>query len=538
MKIIVCKNYDEISMQAAEIVAAQITEKPDSVLGLATGSTPVGMYKNLIKMTDDKKISFSKITSFNLDEYYPISPDNDQSYRYFMNKNLFSHIDIDINKTFVPNGMAENPADECENYDKMIAEHGGIDLQILGIGENGHIGFNEPAAALKANTHYTELTESTIAANSRFFASIDQVPTHALTMGIASILKAKKIVILASGANKRDAVMAMLSETIDTSSPASVLNLHNDVTLICDTEAHPGMLLGVDIGGTDTKFGVIDYKNRLVHTAKIHTPQNVDDKAIMSAIAEKCKAIMEHFPIAGIGIGTPGLIDKKAGTVTSTNLPFNKSPIAEYLKQEIDLPIFLENDACCAAIGEAYLGNKSRNMLMVTLGTGIGGGIVIDKKIYSGKGSAGEIGHICINPKGGSCGCGGIGCWELYASVSALINTVKAAVNANPESVLAKIAEADGLIDGRTLFKGLDKNCPLAQEIFEEYTDYLAAGIRSIIMTFDPDTIVIGGAISKEGDRLLNPVRAKVNSETPIKVSLLGGDAGSIGAALLPKLNK
>lgn len=538
MKIIVCKSYDEISARAAEIVAEQIKEKPDSILGFATGSTPIGMYKKLIDMYKDGKISFSDITSFNLDEYYPISPDNEQSYRYFMNENLFSHIDIDIKRTFVPNGQAENPAAECSGYDEKIRAAGGIDLQILGVGQNGHIGFNEPSQCLNANTHLTELTESTINANSRFFDSIDEVPTHALTMGIASILKSKKIIILANGASKREAVEAMLTGTINTSFPATMLNVHSDVTLICDTEAYPGMFLGVDIGGTDIKFGVLDYNSRLVHTSKIHTPQCTDDRTIMSVIAEKCKAIAENYPVSGIGIGTPGFINKKAGTVTAANLPFDKSPIADYLKEELALPVYLENDACCAAIGEAYLGVKAKNMLMITLGTGIGGGIVIDKKIYSGKGSAGEIGHICINPKGVKCACGATGCWEAYASVTALIKRIKEASTANPDSILRKIITEDGYVDGKTLFKALDKHCPIAEEIFEEYTDYLAVGIRSIIMTFDPDTIVIGGAISKEGNLLLEPVRKKVNLETPIKISVLQGDAGAIGAALLPKLNK
>ncbi len=538
MKIIVCKNYQEISVRAAEIVVEQIKEKPNSILGLATGSTPIGMYKQLIDMHKDGKISFADITSFNLDEYYPISPDNEQSYRYFMNENLFSHINIDINRTFVPDGMAENPQEECEKYDEKIKDAGGIDLQILGVGQNGHIGFNEPNQNLNTNTHLTELTESTINANSRFFDDIDDVPTHALTMGISSILKSRKIIILASGKEKREAVEAMLTGTINTSFPATMLNVHNDVTLICDVEAHPGMFLGVDIGGTDTKFGVIDHNSKMVYTSKIHTPQDADDRGIMSAIAEKCKEIAESFPISGIGIGTPGLINKKSGTVSAANLPFDKSPIADYLKEEVNLPVFLENDACCAAIGEAHLGVKAKNMLMVTLGTGIGGGIVIDKKIYSGKGSAGEIGHICINPKGVKCGCGATGCWEAYASVTALIREIKEVIEKNPDSILSQIVEEDGYVDGKTLFKALDKNCPVAEGIFDEYTDYLAVGIRSIIMTFDPDTIVIGGAISKEGDRLLDPIRKKVNLETPIKISVLQNSAGAIGAALLPKLNK
>lgn len=240
MRIIVCENYEEMSKVSAELYAKQMTEKPDSILGLATGSTPVGLYKELIRMNRAGEIDFSKITSFNLDEYYPISPDNNQSYRYFMNENLFDHVNIDKSRTHVPSGMAEDAEAECKAYDAALKAAGGVDIQLLGIGVNGHIAFNEPDEELICGTHVTALTESTIEANSRFFASRDQVPTRALTMGMASILSAKKIVILANGKGKHPAVKKLLDDTITTQNPATLLKVHPDVTLICDRAAYEG----------------------------------------------------------------------------------------------------------------------------------------------------------------------------------------------------------------------------------------------------------------------------------------------------------
>lgn len=234
MKLITCKNYEEISAVAADIVADVMKAKPDCVLGLATGSTPVGMYKKLIEKNAAGEIDFSAVTTVNLDEYYPIAPDNDQSYRYFMNENLFNYVNIDKNRTYVPDGLADDPAAACEAYEEIVARVGGADIQVLGIGQNGHIGFNEPAEALDVKTHVTGLTESTIKANARFFASEADVPTKALTMGIGTILGAKKIIILANGAAKHDAISTMLAGGLTTACPASMLNLHNDVTVICD----------------------------------------------------------------------------------------------------------------------------------------------------------------------------------------------------------------------------------------------------------------------------------------------------------------
>lgn len=238
MQVIVCKNYDEISKEAAKIVASQVTLKPDSVLGLATGSSPEGLYKELIEMYKKGELDFSGVTSFNLDEYYPIDDDNDQSYHHFMKTKLFDH--INIKESFVPNGMAAYPEEACRKYDELVESYGWVDLQILGIGQNGHIAFNEPDSELYAGTHVTGLTESTIEANSRFFASREDVPKKALTMGMATILKAKKIVLVANGKNKHEAIRELLGGKITTSNPSTFLNLHKDVVLIVDKEAYRG----------------------------------------------------------------------------------------------------------------------------------------------------------------------------------------------------------------------------------------------------------------------------------------------------------
>lgn len=237
MRIITCKNPDEVAKQAAKIIAGQMALKPNSTIGFATGSTPVGTYKILIDMYQKGELDFSNITAFNLDEYYPIEQKNNQSYYYFMRENLFSHVNIKSENCHIPNGEAKDADAECAAYDKLIEENGGIDLQILGIGQNGHIGFNEPDENLICSTHKTALTDNTIEANSRFFATKEEVPTHALTMGIGEIMKAGKILLLATGQNKKQAVQALLSDYLNTSVPATMLKLHKDVVLICDEDA-------------------------------------------------------------------------------------------------------------------------------------------------------------------------------------------------------------------------------------------------------------------------------------------------------------
>lgn len=240
MQFIVCDNYEEISLTAAKFFAEQIKANPESVLGLATGSTPLGMYSKLIEMNKNGEISFSKCKSFNLDEYYPLSPENEQSYRYYMQTNFFNHIDIEAQNTNVPDGMAQDPTAACKKYDEKIEKAGGIDIQVLGIGRNGHIAFNEPDEYLYAGTHITDLTESTIKANARFFESENEVPKQAATMGMASILKAKKIILLASGKDKHDAIKGMLDDRITTQNPATLLKVHPNTILICDKDAYQG----------------------------------------------------------------------------------------------------------------------------------------------------------------------------------------------------------------------------------------------------------------------------------------------------------
>lgn len=232
MKYIVVNTYDELSNKAADLIAAQILVKPNCVLGLATGSSPVGTYKRLIEDNKAGKIDFSTVTSVNLDEYVGLDGSNDQSYRYFMNDNLFNHVNIDKSKTFVPSGLADDLAAEGAAYDAMIEELGGIDLQLLGIGLDGHIGFNEPDNYFTGPTHQVTLDESTIEANARFFASKDEVPTTAITMGMKSIMQAKKVLLIANGAAKKAIVEKAFFGPIDPQVPASILQLHPDVTVI------------------------------------------------------------------------------------------------------------------------------------------------------------------------------------------------------------------------------------------------------------------------------------------------------------------
>lgn len=232
MKFINVDTYEKLSRQAANIISAQVILKPDSVLGLATGSSPLGTYKQLIKWYEKGDIDFGSVTTVNLDEYVGLDEENTQSYRYFMNKNFFEHINIDIKNTFVPNGCASDLAVEGKRYDEHIAELGGIDLQLLGIGLDGHIGFNEPDKYFVKNTHVVDLHESTIKANSRFFETEDQVPKKAITMGMVSIMQAKKILLIAGGKEKRDILEKAFYGPITPEIPASILQLHPDITVI------------------------------------------------------------------------------------------------------------------------------------------------------------------------------------------------------------------------------------------------------------------------------------------------------------------
>lgn len=241
MKLIVTENYEELSKKAAEIIAGQMKEKSNSVLGLATGSTPVGTYKELVAMYNNGEIDFTDITTVNLDEYKGLDPKNDQSYRYFMQTNLFDHVNVKPEKTFVPDGTIADSGKACSDYDKVIEATGGIDLQLLGLGHNGHIGFNEPAEYYTKGTHCVKLTESTINANSIYFASIDEVPKEAYTMGIGTIMSAAKVLIIVSGKSKAPIVKEILTGPITPKVPATALLLHRDCIMIVDKDAYSEM---------------------------------------------------------------------------------------------------------------------------------------------------------------------------------------------------------------------------------------------------------------------------------------------------------
>lgn len=237
MRIYKAKDYEEMSRKAAGIVSAQIIMKPDCVLGLATGSTPVGLYKQLIEWYRNGDLDFSGVRTVNLDEYKGISRENDQSYYYFMHQNLFDHVNIPAGNTHLPDGMEPDSEKECRRYEELIQSMGSVDLQLLGIGHNGHIGFNEPADAFDKLVHCVNLTQSTIEANKRFFASAEEVPRQAYTMGIQTIMRSKKILIIANGEGKADIVRDAFFGPITPMVPASVLQLHNDVTLVADEAA-------------------------------------------------------------------------------------------------------------------------------------------------------------------------------------------------------------------------------------------------------------------------------------------------------------
>ncbi len=236
MEVIITANYDEMSEKAADTVAKILSAEPDAVLGLATGSTPMGMYRVLVDKFRRGEISFARVKSVNLDEYVGLAADHPQSYAFFMDENLFSKVDIDKNNTFLPCGTAADSEEECRRYNALLSDLV-PDIQILGIGSNGHIGFNEPGTPFDSVTHVVELTKSTIKDNSRLFSSIGEVPEKAYSMGIKNILAAKKIVVMASGRQKARAVRDMLNAEISPACPATALRLHPDVTLIADEEA-------------------------------------------------------------------------------------------------------------------------------------------------------------------------------------------------------------------------------------------------------------------------------------------------------------
>ena len=237
MRICRATDYNDMSRKAAQIILAQIIMKPNCVLGLATGSSPIGTYEQLIEWYNKDELDFSEVTSINLDEYKGLSPEDPQSYRYFMNTHLFDHVNIDKNRTFVPDGLATDSEKSCAEYNANILKQGGIDLQLLGIGRNGHIGFNEPGTVFKKETHCVDLTEATIQANKRFFASEEDVPRKAISMGTGNIMSAKTILLVANGKNKAKALAAAIKGPVTPQCPASILQFHPNAIIVADEDA-------------------------------------------------------------------------------------------------------------------------------------------------------------------------------------------------------------------------------------------------------------------------------------------------------------
>jgi glucosamine-6-phosphate deaminase len=237
MLVIIKENYEEISKEAARLIAELIQKKPNCVLGLATGSTPLGFYKELIRMHNEERLDFSQVTTFNLDEYVGLPRGHSQSYYNFMHENLFKHININQNSIHIPNGMAEDIEQECEDYEKEIARAGGIDLQVLGIGANGHIAFNEPLSSLGSRTRIKTLTEKTRRDNARFFSSMDEVPKYAITMGVGTIMETRSIILLASGKSKAEAICKTVEGPITAMVPATMVQMHARAIIIVDVEA-------------------------------------------------------------------------------------------------------------------------------------------------------------------------------------------------------------------------------------------------------------------------------------------------------------
>ena len=237
MQLFIEETYEDMSRRAADLIAAQLIVDPASTLGLATGSTPIGLYADLVEDFQADRISFEQVTTFNLDEYRGLSPEHDQSYRYFMQKNLFDHVDIDPEATSVPDGANPDAEAACESYELAISEAGGIDLQLLGLGHNGHIGFNEPTSSFSSRTRVKTLTQQTRDDNARFFAEGEAVPTHCVTQGLGTIMDAHAIVLVATGEHKADAIAAMVEGPVSASCPASILQFHPKTLIVVDEAA-------------------------------------------------------------------------------------------------------------------------------------------------------------------------------------------------------------------------------------------------------------------------------------------------------------
>lgn len=307
------------------------------------------------------------------------------------------------------------------------------------------------------------------------------------------------------------------------------------------------MYIGIDLGGTNIAAGVVSKDGKIIKTDSRPTLSERPYQEIIKDMAGLCLSLLEECKLSvsdldGIGIGSPGTIDSANGVVVySNNLKWDNVPICDELKRYIDVPIRIENDANAAAYGEYIVnGDNVDSFVAITLGTGVGGGVIINKNIYRGfNGAGGELGHITLVHNGEHCTCGNDGCWEAYASVTALIRQTKKAIEENPDSLLAKEAEKEGKVSGRTSFNAAKEGDTIAEKVVDQYIEYVADGITSIINIFQPNILVIGGGISKEGDRLLVPIQeyvkkhsyCKAVAQTEIKIATLMNDAGIIGAA-------
>lgn len=311
------------------------------------------------------------------------------------------------------------------------------------------------------------------------------------------------------------------------------------------------MYIGIDLGGTNIAVGLVNENMEIVAQDSLPTNADRDYTAIVADMATLCRQVAAKAGISmdavkTVGIGSPGSINSEDGVVEyANNLNLRHAPIGAELKKHLGLPVRIENDANAAAYGEYMInGGNVKDFIFITLGTGVGGGIIVDKKIYSGfNGAGGELGHTTLVLGGEPCTCGNPGCWEAYASVTALIRQTKAAVEKNPDSLMHKIAQEQGKVNGRTAFDAAKQGDAAAQAVVDQYTTYVGAGILNMINIFQPEQLVIGGGISKEGDYLLNPVKAyckkfgynKDLPETEIKIAQLFNDAGIIGAAMAAK---
>ena len=309
--------------------------------------------------------------------------------------------------------------------------------------------------------------------------------------------------------------------------------------------------IGVDLGGTNIAVGVVTEEGKIIATDSVPTLAEREYPEIVADMAMVCKRVVEKAglemkDIKAIGIGTPGSVDHKNGVVLyANNLKFENTPLAEELGKYFDIPVRLENDANAAAFGEYVVNGKgTKDFVFITLGTGVGGGIIINEKLYTGfNGIGGELGHMTIMHGGKMCSCGNPGCWEAYASVTALIAQTKEAIEKNPDSLMAKLAEENGEVSGRTAFEAAKKGDAAGLAVVEKYREYVASGIMNIINIFQPERLMIGGGISREGEYLIAPIREyckkfgynKNIAKTDIQAATLFGDAGIVGAALAAK---